>query len=137
MRVAGVGAEDVDYVSTHVTGTDSNDVIESQVLLRIFGSKLPVSSPKSFLGHTLGACGAIEMITTLLCQEAGIFPPDPELQGAERSACADLDDVPNAARPGNFDVFVSNDYGCEWLPTDRLLVFRTVGERTDSGPAEP
>ena len=64
---------------------------------RLFGRLVPVSSSKSFLGHTLGASGIIEMIATLVTAEEGQIPPTLNFAGP-RPGCADLDYVPNAPR---------------------------------------
>jgi nodulation protein E len=78
LRDAGVTADAIDYINAHGTGTQTNDVTESQAIRAVFGSKadtLPVSSTKSMHGHTLGAAGAIEAVATLLALQNGIVPP--------------------------------------------------------------
>ena len=57
---AGLTAEQIGYISAHGTATDRGDIAESQATHAIFGSQTPISSLKSFFGHTLGACGAVE-----------------------------------------------------------------------------
>jgi 3-oxoacyl-(acyl-carrier-protein) synthase len=83
---AGLEADQVDYVNAHGTATPANDQAEARVLRRVFPNKMPpVSSSKSFLGHTLGAAGAIEALVCVLALNDGILPatlntsdPDPE-----------------------------------------------------------
>jgi 3-oxoacyl-[acyl-carrier-protein] synthase II len=60
IRDAGLGAEDIDYVNTHGTGTRSNDEIEAEVLTRVFGKGPLINATKSLVGHTIGASGAVE-----------------------------------------------------------------------------
>lgn len=64
---AGISAGDVDYVNAHATATRAGDAAEADAIWALFGDRVPVSSSKGHLGHTLGACGAIESI---LCIEA-------------------------------------------------------------------
>lgn len=85
---AGVAPSEVGFINAHGTATLANDVCESKSIRAVFGEStdsVPVASNKSFLGHTLGAAGAIETIVTLLGLEAGTVPanlnldrPDPE-----------------------------------------------------------
>jgi len=71
---AGITADRIDYVNAHGTGTRLNDKTEVAALHQTFGAhlrKLPVSSTKSMLGHTLAAAGALEMIVTALALDRG------------------------------------------------------------------
>ena len=75
---AGLDPEAIDYVNAHGTGTEANDAAEWRALRRVFGARvdtLPVSSTKSYLGHTLGAAGVLELITTLLAMRHEVVPP--------------------------------------------------------------
>jgi 3-oxoacyl-[acyl-carrier-protein] synthase II len=106
---AGLGPRDIDFVSAHGTGTEANDAAESLAMARLFGADVPVSSSKSFLGHTLGASGIIEMIATLAVAEAGMIPPTANFSGL-RPGCAGLDYVPNAPRRHAVRRFACNNY---------------------------
>jgi 3-oxoacyl-[acyl-carrier-protein] synthase II len=85
---AGITPRDVDYVNAHGTGTPLNDTMEAAALVQAFGaetSRIPISSSKAQIGHTLGAAGAIEAaITALVVQRSTLVPtaglefPDPE-----------------------------------------------------------
>jgi 3-oxoacyl-(acyl-carrier-protein) synthase len=109
---AGVGAEDVDFVSAHGTGTPLNDQIETAVLKRVLGARayaIPVNSIKAALGHTMGAAATLEAIMCLLAARDGVVPctlgyeePDP--------AC-DLDYVPAAPRHRRTRISVSTSLG--------------------------
>lgn len=106
---AGLAPRDIDFVSAHGTGTEANDAAESQAMARLFGRDVPVSSSKSFLGHTLGASGIIEIIATLAVAKDGLIPPTANFSGV-RPGCADLDYVPNAPRAHRVRRFVCNNY---------------------------
>jgi 3-oxoacyl-[acyl-carrier-protein] synthase II len=109
--------EDVSYVNAHGTSTQLNDAAETVALKQALGSdrakKIPVSSTKSAIGHTLGAAGAVEAVATALTLSTRVIPPtlgyevpDPEL---------DLDYVPGEARPliaanGGPPVAISNSF---------------------------
>ena len=107
---AGLEGQDIDYVSAHGTGTDSNDIPESHATARVVGSGTPLSSPKSFLGHTLGASGVIELIVTWIFTERGLVPPTRHFDGV-RPGCARLDYVPNEPRAHDVRHFLCNNYG--------------------------
>jgi 3-oxoacyl-[acyl-carrier-protein] synthase-1 len=76
LEKAGLSIENVDYINLHGTGTVNNDLAESAAILRLFGDKYPPSSStKSYTGHTLGACGGIEAVFSVLAlREQTIFP---------------------------------------------------------------
>src|SRR5690606_85331 len=59
LQDAGLEPNDIDYINAHGTATDVGDVAESKATYDLFGARVPISSTKSFMGHTLGACGAI------------------------------------------------------------------------------
>jgi 3-oxoacyl-[acyl-carrier-protein] synthase II len=109
---AGLDAGQIDYVNAHGTGTPENDKMEYLGLAEVLGEragKVPVSSNKSMIGHTLSAAGAIEAIFTLLTLEHQRIPPtinhrvpDPEIP---------LDVVPNVARDARVSRVLSNSFG--------------------------
>ncbi len=100
LRDAGAAPEQVDYVNAHGTSTQLNDAAETAAIKRALGEharRIPISSTKSAIGHTLGAAGAVEAVATLRTLVTGVIGPtlglevpDPEL---------DLDYVPGEARP--------------------------------------
>lgn len=78
---AGVSPSDIGYVNAHGTGTPNNDASESAALRRVFGEKLPpVSSTKSYTGHTTSASGSIEAVFCLLAMREGLLPYQSEYQ---------------------------------------------------------
>jgi len=110
LKDAGLSSEKIDYLSAHGTGTDANDIAESRGTASVFGRSVPLSSCKSFLGHTLGASGVIETIVTLLAASRGMLPPTANFVGL-RKHCEDLDYVPATPRPGRIRRLVCNNYG--------------------------
>jgi 3-oxoacyl-[acyl-carrier-protein] synthase II len=106
---SGLTAADIDYVNAHGTGTRDNDTAETLAVKHLYRDlprTPPMSSTKSFIGHTLGAAGILEFIVSMLCQRAGILPPTINF-AAPRPGC-DLDYVPNQARPAEMHYFLSN-----------------------------
>ena len=77
---AGIQREQVSYINTHGTGTPSNDQIEAQVLLRVFGARPVVNSSKSLFGHTIGASGALEALSCVLSLRDGETHPSRGLE---------------------------------------------------------
>jgi 3-oxoacyl-[acyl-carrier-protein] synthase II len=75
MSQAGLRASDVDYINAHGTATRDGDAAECEAIARVFGDRVPVSSLKGYMGHTLGASGSLELIACLAMMERGrIFP---------------------------------------------------------------
>lgn len=76
LKMAGINADQIDYINLHGTGTDNNDFSEAMALKHIFGNRIPhFSSTKPYVGHTLGAAGGIEAVFSILSiTEKLIFP---------------------------------------------------------------
>jgi len=109
---AGVGRDAIEYVNAHGTSTPTNDPVETLAIRRVFedrAARVPVSSNKSMIGHTIGAAGAIEAILTLKGMQEGVLLPTINQQAPDRRC--DLDYVPNEARPMAHHVALSNSFG--------------------------
>ena len=106
---AGINACDVDYVSAHATATQFGDIAEAQATHDVIGPTTPVSSLKSYMGHSLGACGAIEAWTTIMMMNEGWFAPTLNLDSVD-SKCAELDFILNEVRSLNVDIVMSNNF---------------------------
>ena len=76
LKSANLSAEKIGYINAHGTGTGHGDIAESTATERVFGSDTPISSLKSYVGHTLGACGAIEAILSIKMMENNWFHPN-------------------------------------------------------------
>ncbi|MBV8832717.1 MAG: beta-ketoacyl-[acyl-carrier-protein] synthase family protein [Acidobacteriaceae bacterium] len=120
---ACVQPEQIGYVNAHGTGTQANDITETEAIRQIFGAhadRLLVSSTKSMHGHTLGAAGAVEAIATLLTLKCGVVPPTVNYTTPD-PAC-NLDIVPNRARAAKLEMAISNTFAFGGL--NATLVFR-------------
>jgi len=105
----GVDAACVDYVNAHGTGTVLNDSAETRAIIAAVGAGVPVSSSKSYFGHTLGASGAVEAVVTVLALQHQIAPPTLRLDQAGPDCI--LDYIPNTPRPMRLDHVLSNTFG--------------------------
>jgi 3-oxoacyl-[acyl-carrier-protein] synthase II len=111
IKNTGIAIEDIDYISAHGTGTGENDKIETAIVkavLKDYAYKVPMSSIKSMLGHTMGAASAIEAAAcAMMIRNNVMLPtinykdPDPE---------CDLDCVPNTSREAEVNTVISNAY---------------------------
>ena len=106
----GLIPADIDYVNAHGTGTQANDAAESRSIRRIFGDSTPISSTKSFFGHTLGASGVLELIASLLFAGDGVLPHGLRMDEV-RDGCARLDYVRGVPRRVRPDVIMVNNFG--------------------------
>jgi len=112
MIYGGIEKEEVDYINAHGTSTPLNDTIETKAIKSLFGElayKIPISSNKSMIGHTLGAAGSIELIATALTIKEGIIPPTINYEYPDPEC--DLDYVPNTKRVKEVKVALSNSFG--------------------------
>jgi len=116
IKDAGITPEDVVYVNAHGTSTSLNDAAETAALKKALGEhayKIPISSLKSAIGHTLGAAGAVEAVATILALRDRIAPPTLGLENPGEGL--DLDYVPGSAKPLNIDgkpaIAISSSFG--------------------------
>ncbi len=109
LKASGLSCEAVDYISAHGTGTKENDAAECRAFETVFNSqlkKIPVSSIKSMLGHTMGAASALEAIACCLAIKDGKIPPTINLEKQD-SECK-IDCVANKARKHRVNVALNN-----------------------------
>ena len=118
---AGLAPEAIGYVNAHGTATDHGDVAESQATAGLFGPRMPISSLKSYMGHTLGACGALEAWMTVMMMNEGWFAPTANLQHVD-PRCADLDYIREQPRALDTEFVMSNNFAFGGINTS--LVFR-------------
>jgi 3-oxoacyl-[acyl-carrier-protein] synthase II len=112
LQDARISPHQVGYINAHGTSTKYNDAGETKVVKEVFGAHartLAMSSTKSMTGHTLGAAGGIEAITSILALKHGVLPPTINY-GTPDPEC-DLDYVPNHARQAQVEYALSNNLG--------------------------
>jgi 3-oxoacyl-[acyl-carrier-protein] synthase II len=90
---AAIAADQVDFISAHATATKMGDVIEAQAIAAVYGDKPYVSGMKSYLGHTMGTCGVIELILATYMMEQGFLAPTLNLDNVDER-CAMLRHTP-------------------------------------------
>jgi 3-oxoacyl-[acyl-carrier-protein] synthase II len=108
---AGIQPHDVDYISAHGTGTKANDRTECAAIKEVFGSyykKIPISSIKSMIGHTMGAASAIEALTCAMVINDDMVPPTINYETPDPEC--DIDCVPNTARKHTVNIALNNSY---------------------------
>jgi 3-oxoacyl-[acyl-carrier-protein] synthase II len=111
IREAGISHKEVDYISAHGTGTVANDRNECAAIREVFGSdyqKIPVSSIKSMLGHTMGAASALEALACSLVVKYDMIPPTINFETPDPEC--DIDCVPNTARKHTVSIALNNSY---------------------------
>lgn len=114
--------EAVDYVNAHGTGTQLNDAAETRAIVSALGPSVPVSSSKSYFGHTLGASGAVEAVVTVLALQRQVAPPTLRLR--ENAAECTLDCIPHTPRAMVMTHALSNTFG--FGGSNVSLLFRRV-----------
>jgi beta-ketoacyl ACP synthase len=110
IQLAGLQPGDIDHVNAHATGTQVGDVAEGKAINNALGNNRPaVYAPKSALGHSVGAVGAVESILTVLAIRDGVVPPTLNLRHLDPEI--DLDVVAGEPRQGNYEYAINNSFG--------------------------
>ncbi|HBN6295915.1 TPA: beta-ketoacyl-ACP synthase [Vibrio parahaemolyticus] len=122
MQNAGIPAEKIDYVSAHGTATDRGDIAESNATANALG-KVPISSLKSYFGHTLGACGAIEAWLGLEMMHTGWFNPTLNLENLDEQ-CGDLDYITGQGQELDVKYLMSNNFAFGGINTS--IIFKKM-----------
>ncbi len=110
----------IGYVSAHGTATDKGDIAESHATARVFGNHIPISSMKSYLGHTLGACGAIEAWWAIEMMRLKLFAPTLNLANPDPS-CAELDYIMGNGRNLDLEYVISNNFAFGGINTSIIF----------------
>jgi 3-oxoacyl-[acyl-carrier-protein] synthase II len=120
LRDAKIDAERIDYVNAHATATEVGDIAESLATARVIGPETPISSTKSFTGHTLGACGAIEAAFCIAMMREGWIAPNRTLDEVDER-CAKLDYVGKLPRDDKPNITMSNNFAFGGINTSLIL----------------
>jgi 3-oxoacyl-[acyl-carrier-protein] synthase II len=118
---SGRDLKDIDYVNAHATGTVHGDIEEAKAIGETFGNRVPVSSLKGHFGHTLAACGTLEVIAAVKMMEAGILIPTRNLTDIAPE-CRDITHVTASnARPGCLKTTLSNNFAFGGMNTSLVI----------------
>ena len=120
LRSARLSPGAIDYVNAHATGTSIGDIVESQATYAVFGDGVPVSSLKGHLGHTLGACGAIEVALSIAMLRGGWIAPTRNLE-VVGEGCAPLDYVMAEPRTARLSRVMCNKFAFGGINTSLVV----------------
>ncbi|KXZ17818.1 3-oxoacyl-ACP synthase [Bacillus nakamurai] len=105
---ANITADDVNYISAHGTGTQANDKAESFAVNQLFNKKVPMSSIKSMIGHSMGAASLLEAIVCCNAVKEDIAPPTINFELKDENC--DVDCIPNRKRSFPIEYAMNNSY---------------------------
>lgn len=117
---AGISVNEIGYVNAHGTGTVNGDIAESLATEMIFGKNIPISSIKSYTGHTLGACGAIEAILSIEMMNNRWFAPTLNLNNVDEK-CGQLDYIMKEGRIIDTEYVMTNNFAFGGINTSIIL----------------
>ena len=120
---AGIDGSAIGYVNGHGTATKAGDIAETAATRAIFNRAVPISSIKSYTGHTLGACGAIEAALTVKSLTTGWYPPSLNLKNPD-PACAELDYLTGEGRTIDAEYAMTNNFAFGGVNTS--LIFKKI-----------
>lgn len=121
IKDAGISSGDIAYVNAHGTATDHGDKSESDAVYKVFNRAVPISTTKSYIGHTLGACGAVEAWLTINMMNEGWFHPNCNLVNVDPE-CAPLDYIKGEGREIKAEYVMSNNFAFGGVNTS--LIFK-------------
>ena len=111
LQDARLSPSDIQYINAHGTGTELNDITETQTIKAVFEShaqNIPITAQKAMTGHAIGAAGVMQIISTVLSLQQGILLPTINLNDPDPQC--DLDYIPNQARRKDIDIALSNHF---------------------------
>ncbi|MGX2971085.1 hypothetical protein [Helicobacter sp. T3_23-1059] len=122
LKDARLSPNQIGYVNAHATATQWGDIAEAKATNEVFGESIPISSLKSYLGHTLGACGSIESIASIEMMRDNLFYPTINLKEVDKS-CASLGYL-REPKSINTDFVMNNNFAFGGINTS--LIFKRV-----------
>lgn len=120
LKDARLKPEDIGYVNAHGTGTINGDIAESLATEEVFGCKMPISTIKSYTGHTLGAAGSIEAILSIEMMNNGWFAPTLNLNNIDEQ-CGNLDYIVKEGRKIDCEYVMTNNFAFGGINTSIIL----------------
>ncbi|AZL85260.1 beta-ketoacyl-ACP synthase [Aliivibrio salmonicida] len=130
LKDANLSPDSIGYVSAHGTATERGDIAESLATENVFGSSMPISSLKSYFGHTLGACGAIEAWLSIEMMRNNWFSPTLNLHNIDER-CGKLDYITGTGREIDCQYIMSNNFAFGGINTS--LIFKRWNEGKRAG----
>jgi 3-oxoacyl-[acyl-carrier-protein] synthase II len=121
LQSASLEPDAIGYVNGHGTATEQGDIAETRATSALFGPRMPLSSQKSYLGHTLGACGALESMFSIEMMRSGWFAPTINLENVD-PRCGELDYITGDGRRLEVEHVMNNNFAFGGVNTS--LVFR-------------
>ncbi|WP_418357645.1 beta-ketoacyl-ACP synthase [Shewanella basaltis] len=121
LKDAKLSPQDIGYISAHGTATDRGDIAETTATHAVFGANTPISSLKSYTGHTLGACGSLEAWTSIQMMNEGWFAPTLNLNEVDPE-CGELDYIKGDIRQLETQYVMSNNFAFGGINTS--LIFK-------------
>lgn len=123
VKSAGLQPQDIGFISAHGTATDRGDVAESTATSEVFGANTPISSLKSYFGHTLGACGSLEAWLSIMMMRENWFNPTLNLKNPDPE-CGELAHIMGDIYQKEVEFIISNNFAFGGINTS--LVFKRV-----------
>ena len=121
LKSANLKPSDIGYINAHGTGTINGDIAESKAVEEVFGkNNVPISTIKSYTGHTLGACGAIEAILSIMMMKNSWFSPNLNLENVDEN-CGELDYIMHEGRNLDIDYIMTNNFAFGGINTSLIL----------------
>ncbi|WP_294826437.1 beta-ketoacyl-ACP synthase [uncultured Gilliamella sp.] len=120
LKQARLDPKQIGFISAHGTATARGDVAESNAVANIYGNQTPISSLKSYFGHTLGACGAIEAWLSVEMMHSGWFNPTINLENVD-PACGDLDYIVGTGRHLDIEFMQTNNFAFGGINTSIII----------------
>lgn len=120
LKDAELSPDHIGYISAHGTATDRGDIAESKATQTLFGSDTPISAFKSFTGHTLGACGALEAMVAIEMMRLGWFHGTANLENVDPE-CGELDYLTGAGRDFSTEFVMSNNFAFGGINTSLIF----------------
>ena len=121
LKSANLKPSDIGYINAHGTGTINGDIAESKAVEEVFGkNNVPISTIKSYTGHTLGACGAIEAILSIMMMKNSWFSPNLNLKNVDEN-CGELDYIMHEGRNLDVNYIMTNNFAFGGINTSLIL----------------